>query len=121
VLRQPRIKTLLSDEHFSVDGTLIEAWTSIKSFKPKDGDEPPASGGRNAERDFHGEQRTNHSHASTTDPDARLYRKGRGREAKLCHGGHLLMENRLLARAGLGPAGPSGGSPLGHAGRRQGV
>jgi len=103
VLGQPRVKALLSDEHFSVDGSLIEAWASIKSFKPKDeGDGPPEGGGRNAERDFHGERRRNESHASTTDPDARLYRKGRGKEAKLCHMGHLLMENRLLAQSGVG-------------------
>jgi transposase len=97
VLGQAEVQALLSDEHFSVDGTLIEAWASMKSFKPKDeaDDGPPASGGgRNAERDFHGEKRTNDSHASTTDPDARLFRKGRGKEAKLCHMGHLLMENR---------------------------
>jgi transposase len=96
VLRQPEVEALLSSEHFSVDGTLIEAWASMKSFKPKDGpgDGPPSHAGRNAERDFHGEQRTNHSHVSTTDPDARLFRKGRGKEARLCHMGHLLMENR---------------------------
>jgi transposase len=97
VLGQPEVKALLSDDHFTVDGTLIEAWASMKSFKPKDGpaDRPPADGGgRNAERDFHGEKRTNASHASTTDPDARLIRRGRGKEAKLCHMGHLLMENR---------------------------
>jgi transposase len=99
VLGQPEVRALLSDEHFSVDGTLIEAWASMKSFKPKDeaGGGPAAGdagGGRNAERAFHGEKRTNETHASTTDPDARLYRKGRGKEAKLCHMGHLLMENR---------------------------
>jgi transposase len=97
VLDQPEVRALLSDEHFSVDGTLIEAFASMKSFKPKaeGGDGPPAGGGgRNAERDFHGERRSNDSHASTTDPDARLYRKGRGKEARLCHMGHLLMENR---------------------------
>jgi transposase len=108
VLGQPEVRALLSDEHFSVDGTLIEAWASLKSFKAKDagGDEPPAGGGRNAERDFHGERRTNDTHASTTDPDARLYRKGRGKEAKLCHMGHLLMENRsgLIVDAMLTPA-----------------
>jgi transposase len=109
VLRQPQIKALLSDEHFSVDGSLIEAWASLKSFRPKDGGagEPPASGGgRNQERDFHGEKRSNATHASTTDPDARLYRKGRGKEAKLCHMGHLLMENRhgLIVDAILTPA-----------------
>jgi transposase len=108
VLGQPEVRALLSDEHFSVDGTLIEAFASMKSFRPKaeDGDEPPAAGGRNAECDFHGETRTNDSHASTTDPDARLYRKGRGKEAKLCHMGHLLMENRngLIVDAMLTPA-----------------
>jgi transposase len=110
VLGQPDVRALLSDEHFSVDGTLIEAWASMKSFKPKAeaGGEPPASagGGRNAERDFHGERRRNDTHASTTDPDARLYRKGRGKEAKLCHTGHLLMENRngLIVDAMVTPA-----------------
>src|SRR5271163_2694619 len=79
VLTQPRVKQLLSTDHFSVDGTLIEAWASMKSFKPKDGDEPPAgAGGRNGEADFRGERRSNDTHASTTDPEARLYRKGAG-------------------------------------------
>jgi transposase len=108
VLGQPAVRALLSDEHFSVDGTLIEAFASMKSFKPKDaGDQgPPTGGGRNRERDFHGERRRNDTHASTTDPDARLYRKGRGKEAKLCHLGHLLMENRsgLIVDAMLTPA-----------------
>jgi transposase len=95
VLNLPQVCQLLSNEHFSVDGTLIEAWASIKSFVPKDGGSPPASGGgRNAERDFHGEKRKNDTHSSTTDPDARLFRKGAGKEAKLCHMGHLMMENR---------------------------
>jgi transposase len=95
VLAQPRVKRLLSTDHFSVDGTLIEAWASTKSFKPKDGDEPPAdAGGRNRETDFHGQRRSNDTHASTTDPEARLYRKGPGKEAKLCFMGHALMENR---------------------------
>jgi len=94
VLAQPRIKRLLSSEHFSVDGTLIEAWASMKSFRPRDGGEPPASGGRNSEADFHGQKRSNKTHASTTDPEARLYRKGPGKEAKLCFMGHALMENR---------------------------
>ena len=94
VLAQPRVRTLLSTEHFSVDGTLIKAWASMKSFKPKDGsDEPPAAGGRNAEANFRGKKRSNETHASTTDPDARLYRKGPGKEAKLCFIGHGLMEN----------------------------
>jgi transposase len=108
VLAQPRVKRLLSAEHFSVDGTLIEAWASMKSFKPKDGaDEPPAEGGgRNKETDFHGEKRSNETHASTTDPEARLYRKGVGKEAKLCFIGHALMENRhgLFVDACLTPA-----------------
>ena len=107
VLAQPRVKKLLSTEHFSVDGTLIEAWASMKSFKPKDGsDEPPAGGGRNAEAGFRGEKRSNATHASTTDPDARLYRKGPGKEARLCFIGHGLMENRsgLLVEACLTPA-----------------
>jgi transposase len=95
VLNLPQVSQLLSNEHFSVDGTLIEAWASMKSFVPKDGGSPPAAGGgRNAERDFHGEKRKNDTHLSTTDPDARLFRKGAGKEAKLCHMGHVMMENR---------------------------
>jgi transposase len=96
VLSQPQVEALLSDDHFTVDGTLIEAFASLKSFRPKadPGAEPPTGGGRNAERDFHGERRRNVTHASTTDPEARLLRKGRGKEAKLCFMGHLLMENR---------------------------
>ena len=110
VLARPEVKALLSDEHFTVDGTLIEAWASMKSFKPKNGrsdEDPPVSGGgRNAERNFRGEKRTNATHGSTTDPDARLIRRGRGKEAKLCHMGHLLMENRngLIVDAMLTPA-----------------
>jgi transposase len=95
VLGQPRIRQLLSTEHFSVDGTLIEAWASMKSVKPKDGSgEPPEGGGRNLDADFHGQKRSNATHGSTTDADARLYKKGRGKEAKLCFMGHGLMENR---------------------------
>ena len=94
VLAQPRVKALLSDEHFSVDGTLIQAWASTKSFRPKDGSGEPPAPGRNGERDFHGERRTNDTHASTTDPEAKLFRKGKGKEAKLSFMGHLLMENR---------------------------
>src|ERR1700728_2928644 len=95
VLTQPRVKRLLSTDHFSVDGTLVEAWASMKSFRPKDGSgEPPAGDGRNREADFHGQKRSNETHASTTDPEARLYRKGPGKEAKLCFMGHALMENR---------------------------
>ena len=100
VLAQPRVKRLLSSEHFSVDGTLIEAWASMKSFKPRqapggdDDRDDRRDGGRNAPADFKGEKRSNATHASTTDPDAMLYRKGPGMEAKLCFIGHGLMENR---------------------------
>jgi transposase len=94
VLEQPRVKARLSDEHFSVDGTLIEAWAGLKSFRPKDGSGTPPGPGRNGERDFHGEKRRNETHASTTDPEARLYRKGPGRPARLAYLGHVLMENR---------------------------
>jgi transposase len=94
VLSQPRLKELLSQEHFSVDGTLIEAWASIKSFRPKDGSGEPPGPGRNGERSFHGEKRSNETHASTTDPEARLYRKSRGQASRLCYMGHVLMENR---------------------------
>jgi transposase len=94
VLAHPKVAPLLSSEHFSVDGTLLEAWASLKSFRPKDGSDEPPAAGRNAERDFHGEARTNDTHASTTDEDAKLFRKGRGKEAKLCFIGHALMENR---------------------------
>jgi transposase len=109
VLNLPQLRKLLSSEHFSVDGTLIEAWASMKSFIPKDGGDPPSgkgNGGRNAERDFRGEKRTNDTHCSTTDPDARLFRKGLGKEAKLCHMGHVMVENRnnLIVDARLSEA-----------------
>jgi transposase len=133
ILADKAVAPLLSDEHFSVDGTLIQAWASMKSFQPKDAassTEPPAVGdagsgrddgasatepaisggganqdggapaaeqpaaGRNAEVDFHGQKRSNATHASRTDPEARLYRKGPGKEARLCFMGHALMENR---------------------------
>ena len=87
-----RAKPYLSDEHFTVDGTLIEAWASHKSFRPKDGGERPSANGR--EVDFHGERRSNETHQSTTDPDARLYKKSQGSEAKMGYLGHALMENR---------------------------
>ena len=92
VLAQPRVKKLMSSDHFSVDGTLIEAWASMKSFKPKDGsgNEPPPGSGRNAEVDFKGEKRSNETHASTTDPEARLYRKGAG------HGGQAGLPRPCL-------------------------
>jgi transposase len=82
----------LSDEHFTVDGTLIEAWASHKSFRPKD--EKPGSGEENGEVNFHGERRSNSTHPSTTDPEARLYKKSKGSEAKLSYLGHVLMDNR---------------------------
>jgi transposase len=88
LLEQPKVKPLLSDEHFSVDGTLIEAWASHKSFKPKDADKDDDGS------DFHGQKRKNDSHASTSDPDAKLYRKAVGREARLSYLGHVVMENR---------------------------
>ena len=94
LLALPKVKKLLSSEHFSVDGTLIDAWASMKSFRPKDGSGEPPDPGRNGERNFHNEKRSNETHASTTDPDARLYRKANGRESRLCFMGHVLMENR---------------------------
>jgi transposase len=102
VLDEARRQRLLSDEHFTVDGTLLESWASLKSFRPKDGPAdgddpgtgPPPQRGRNPEVNFHGQKRSNATHASTTDPDARLARKGKGKEAKLCLAGHVLMENR---------------------------
>ena len=94
LLALPKVKRLLSDDHFSVDGTLIDAWASMKSFRPKDGSGEPPGPGRNGECDFHKEKRSNETHASTTDPDARLYRKSDGRESRLCFMGHVLMENR---------------------------
>jgi transposase len=94
VMAHRKVKALLSTEHFSVDGTLLEAWCSTKSFRPRDGAGPPPDQGRNGEQDFHGQSRGNDTHVSTTDPDARLYRKGRRKEAKLCFMGHALMENR---------------------------
>ncbi len=94
VVADPKVKRLTSTEHFSVDGTLIEAWASMKSFRRKDGSDEPPAPGRNGERDFHGEKRSNETHASATDPDARLLRKSAGQEARLCFMGHALMENR---------------------------
>ncbi|MBK1695654.1 IS5 family transposase [Rhodovibrio salinarum] len=106
VLDHPKVKPLLSGEHFSVDGSLIDAWASMKSFHPREGqgggsgdDDDQSSGGsnrdqgRNPSRNFRGERRSNQTHASTTDPDARLFRKGPGKEARLAYMGHVLMEN----------------------------
>ena len=111
ILADPQVTPLLSSEHFSVDGTLIEAWAeltkvppasaggmpaegSMKSFRPKDGSGEPIGPGRNGERDFRGEKRSNETHACTTDPDARLFKKAAGQASRLCHMGHALMENR---------------------------
>jgi transposase len=96
VLRLADSRGLLSKEHFSVDGTLIQAWASQKSFRPKDGgdDQRPGGGGRNAQADWKGQPRTNDTHASTTDPDARTYRKSHNTASILCYQGHVLMENR---------------------------
>jgi len=94
VVAQARERGLLSDEHFTVDGTLVEAWASLKSFKRKDAPPAPPDDPGNPTVDFHGERRSNTTHASTTDPDARLARKGKGQEAKLFYTGHVLMENR---------------------------
>ena len=96
VLAIPQVKRLLSQDHFSVDGTLIQALASMKSFRPKNDGTPPAppESGHDAEVDFHGQRLSNDTHRSVTDPEVRLYRKGRGREARLCFMGHALMENR---------------------------
>jgi transposase len=96
---------LLSDEHFTVDGTLLEAWASQKSFRRRD-EEPPPGGGGNPPVNFHGQRRTNATHQSTTDPDARLYKKARGREARLGYLGHVLMEHRsgLIVQTHVTPA-----------------
>src|ERR1700683_3400995 len=94
LLAQPRVKRLLSAEHFSVDGTMLKAWASVKSFRAADGSDEPPAAGRNGERDFKKTKRSNRTHASTTDKDARLYRKGDGQESRLAYLGHVLMENR---------------------------
>ena len=94
VVRQAKLRRYISSEHFSVDGTLLKAWASHKSFKPKDRPSSEPSSGRNVEVGWHGEKRTNDTHASTTDPEARLYRKSSNTAATLCFAGHLLMEHR---------------------------
>ncbi len=103
VVAQAKLRRYVSSEHFSVDGTLLEAWASHKSFKPKDGPPAPPPAGRNTEVSFHGERRSNQTHQSTTDPEARLARKSNATAAKLCFTGHTLMENRngLLVDAEL--------------------
>jgi IS5 family transposase len=102
VVAQARELALTSDEHFSVDGTLIEAWAGQKSFKKKGGGEPPEGGPRNPTVNFHGEKRRNDTHQSTTDPQARLYRKSNGMESKLVYMGHVVMENRHGLVVGCG-------------------
>jgi transposase len=94
LLAHKEVRVLLSDEHFSVDGTQVAAWASMKSFVAKDGSDDPPSCGRNGERDFHGERRSNETHASTADPEAKLYKKGKGKEAKLSYIGNVMTENR---------------------------
>ena len=95
VLSEARRRKLLSEDHFTVDETLLEAWASLKSFRPRDGSENlPVGGEKNPEVDFHGEKRTNDTHRSTTDPEAMLAKKGKGKEARICFMGHILMENR---------------------------
>ena len=95
VVRQAQLRRYVSSDHFSVDGTLLEAWASHKSFKPTDRPGGPAApAGRNVEADFHGEKRSNQTHRSTTDPEALLARKSAGTPARLCYAGHFLMENR---------------------------
>jgi transposase len=94
LLALPEVKGLLSAEHFSVDGTLLKAWASMKSFRPKDGSGEPPAPGRNGEMDFRATKRSNETHASTTDRDARLFKKGGGQESRLAYLGHALMENR---------------------------
>ena len=95
VVKAARRAGLLVDEHFTVDGTLIEAWASLKSIRPKDGPPPPSGGDGSGMVDFKGERRTNATHESSTDPEAKLMRKGNGQPAKLSYGGHALMDNRF--------------------------
>ena len=106
LLNHKEVRGLLSDEHFSVDGTQIVAWASMKSFQPKDGSGSPPSPGRNGEHDFHDEKRSNETHSSATDPEAKLYRKGSGKEAKLSFIGNAMAENRhgLVVETELGAA-----------------
>ena len=105
VLIHADAERLLSDEHFTVDGTLLEAWASQKSFQPKD-QVPPTDSGSNPTVNFHGQRRTNATHQSTTDPDARLYKKAQGQEARLGYLGHVLMEHRsgLIVKTAVTPA-----------------
>jgi len=132
VREEARRRQLLSSDHFTVDGTLLEAWASMKSVRPRD-DDAPRGGGKNPAVDFRNTRRSNLTHASTTDPDARLARKADGQTTRLCYTGHALMENRsgiitdiLITRAsGTAEREAAVASPrwraADHAGRRQGV
>ncbi len=115
IVAHPKVRPLLSREHFSVDGTLVEAWASMKSFVRKDGTDDDPGAGRNAERDFRGQRRANESHESTTDPEARLYRKSDGKESRLCYMGHALMENRAGLAVGGGVTQAGGTAERDHA------
>jgi hypothetical protein len=137
VVEQAGAQGLLSNEHFTVDGTLIEAWAGHKSFKRKGDDRPtPPDDPGNPSVNFHGERRSNATHQSSTDPEARLARKGPGKEARLCYAGHVQMDNRhglvvntrrdssqrqRRADGGVGGGGRDHGPGSGHAGRRQGL
>jgi transposase len=94
IVRRAKAARLLSNEHFSVDGTLIESWAAVKSMRRRDGSDEPPGPGRNRTVDFHGEKRTNETHLSPSDPEAKLFRKGRGQAAKLYYMGHVLMDHR---------------------------
>jgi transposase len=122
MLAQPKVRTLLSTEHFSVDGTLLEAWASTKSFRPKDGSGPPPDAGRNSEQDFRGERRGNETHASTTAPDARLFRKSPGETSSAsepCPDGEQERPDRRRRRhPRLGPRRAPGGAAPDRAQRR---
>ena len=112
IVQAAKAARLLSAEHFTVDGTLIEAWASLKSFRRRDeepGDRPPSDDAGNPTVNFHGEQRSNATHVSTTDPEAQLARKGKGKEAKLCFSAHVVMENRngLCVALGVAEANPA--------------
>ena len=136
LLNLPEVNRLLSAEHFSVDGTLIKAWASMKSFRRKDGSDQDAGPGRNGERDFHGDKRSNETHASTTDPDARLAKKSAGSEAKLGYYGTFAdgesqrtgggcaadaCHRHGGTRSGLGHVGGSAGRRAYNRRRRQGL
>jgi transposase len=94
VREEARRQQLLSADHFTVDGTLLEAWASLKSVRPREDGDPPVRGGKNPSVDYRGQRRRNETHVSTTDPEAQFARKGKGKEARLCYMGHVLTENR---------------------------